>query len=158
MGPGAAGRQALGTKLRVEAPRAVVPVLGGQVDAADAVAQAMTGEKRDQRAAGALVAGAFAHEKILQEHQPFEIDAGMRDGHRSQAGNLAAGESEREMRVGRAFIGEPLPRRSQHPVVIELRLPVMRRHLAKDGGERRRVFSRRPADVDRHGISPGTWR
>ena len=120
--------------------------------------QAMAGEKAEQCPAGAGIAGILAHEQIFQEHQPLEIDAGMRDRHRGQARNLAVGEGEREMRIGRAFIAKPFSRGGRRPAVIERRLPVVRRHLAKHSGKRFGIVGRRPADVDRHRISQGTWR
>ena len=90
------------------------------------------------------------HEQILEEQQTLQVDARMGDRHRGQAGNDAIAIGQREMRIGRAFVGKPAPRRSQCRLFGKRRLVVVHRHFAEDQREIVGVRRPRPAELGRH--------
>ena len=87
------------------------------------------------------------NEQILEEQQALQIDARMGDGDRGAPCNDAAAISQSEMRIARAFVGEPAPRRGQRCLLGKWRLAVVDRHLAQD--QRNVVGVRRPRRAER---------
>ena len=135
----------------VEAQRAFVPVLGREVDAADAVWRC-----NGRPGSAASPSPSPAERKSARTNRSLRNSSRCRSmpgwamATEARPATIAVAVSQREMRIGRAFVGEPALRRSQRRLSGKRRLAVVHRHFAQDQRKVAGVRRPRPAERGRH--------